>query len=146
MNEVTEKLTPQQEFEKRLGERIRKDIGDLCPDDVLAGLVSRAIEQAFFQERLEPPRNTWSNSTKKEPWLVEMIRELMREQIKAAVAKWLEDNKEQVLKIVEDLIRDGAGKALLDSFTVQMSGPLADLRNSIASQLNIEPHQLGQGY
>jgi len=108
------KVTLENSFEKTLSERIKKDIGELIPNDVLAGIVSKAIQKAFFEERKIEGRFYGQDKTEV-PWLVELAKELLADDVKKQVVKWFADNNEVVKEQVKKLMDDGFAKCLLAS-------------------------------
>ncbi len=52
------KTDPLSEFQKRISEKLRDDIGNMMPDEVLKEMVNRALEEQFFKAIL-PTRDQW---------------------------------------------------------------------------------------
>ena len=94
------------DFQAKMQERLRQAMGDLMPDEVLAGIVARGIEEAFFKPRLEKGRNQWDNDIKMPSWTVEFLEKECRSQVATAVTNWVADNKARV----EELVREALDK------------------------------------
>ena len=54
---MTTELTPSQNFEQKIKEKLTKDIGDLMPDELLVSLIERSIEDCFFKDRHSEEKN-----------------------------------------------------------------------------------------
>lgn len=82
----------------RVVERLRKQpLGDLITEADLHEIVKTAIPKVFFEKRIVKDWNGYSSrDVEKEPAIIEVMRELLRESAKAAVAKWMTDNPETI--------------------------------------------------
>ena len=55
MNEIVKTSSnPMEAFQTRVLEKVREDIGKMLPDEVVEGLVKRAIDEQFFQPSRYP--------------------------------------------------------------------------------------------
>ena len=96
------------DFQAKMQERLRQAMGDLMPDEVLAGIVARGIEEAFFKPRVEKGRSQGDNDIKMPSWTVEFLEKECRNQVATAITKWVVDNKTRV----EELVREALDKNL----------------------------------
>lgn len=98
-------LTPQQSFEQKLTDRIRESIGDLMPDEKLAEIVQRGMEEAFFKERTVERR--YGDRVQEPSWAVVVVKELLDEKVKGEVSKWFVEHPDEIEKIIKDVIGKG---------------------------------------
>lgn len=97
-------ITPQQAFEDLIKDRIRDDIGKLMPDEALQKIIEKAIEGAFFTQRITK-EGSWHERV--EPsWVEKHIRSLLEAQVRAHVDKWFQDNRERMSEIIETGIKE----------------------------------------
>ena len=132
--DVDVKRTPQQEFEQRIKDRLAEDMGKLMPDEVLAEMVNRAMNDAFFKERVVE-RDGYNRTTVKPPWFVEAMRELLEEQVKAQCATWFEKNQDTMEELVRDLVQDGLLNAIINRVNTQLQFTMDDFANKIVDRL-----------
>lgn len=95
---------PLSDFEKTISEKLRKDIGDLLPDEALQGLVNRAVENMFFSEREEKTGGFHSTTIKKPPFFVEEVSKLAEPMIREEVVKFVEENKALIQKQIQEFL------------------------------------------
>ena len=97
--EIDVKRTPQEEFQTRIARKLKKDIGKLLPDEVLANMVERAMEQQFFNARpAEYNQYHQETSPEKCSWFVEEVSKVAKTQIEHQVAMYVASNSEHIKK------------------------------------------------
>jgi hypothetical protein len=107
------------DFQDKMRARMRAAMGDLMPDAVLASIVAKGLEEAFFkkQVRADPHRSSWSNATVEYPsWLVEFLEKECRARVRAAVEKWVAENPEKFTETVKEVVGRGVASAVVASF------------------------------
>src|SRR5580698_1104647 len=92
-------LTPQQQFENSIKDRLRKDIGDLLPNEVLAELVKKAIEDMFFVKRTT--RDSYGYTTTSVSWFEEEVAKQMKTQIAETIKAHFIENGRIIAKAIE---------------------------------------------
>lgn len=100
-------LTPQQSFEQNIIDRLRKDIGDLIPDTVLAQMVERSINKLFFEETVIYD-NYHRETGRKPTQFSDMVFELMKPRIEGMIKQWAEEHP----TIIDDIMRKAITEAL----------------------------------
>lgn len=107
----TTELTPQQKFEDKLRERLRADIGDLIPDEVLKELVDKTIQKGFFEQRRDG----------KGSWFEEEVRKLLQSRIQEIIQRYMKDNRDAIAtKATEIIVANGPrmlGNVLVSMFS-----------------------------
>lgn len=82
----------------RVVQRLKaQPLGDLITEEDLHDIVKQAIPKAFFERRRVQGRfaGDWVDA---DPMLMEVMRELLKDQVSKAVKTWLAENKDKVLE------------------------------------------------
>ena len=132
MDDTAAQLTPQQAFQEKLEARIRKDIGDLMPDDALMGILDRATEKAFFEERTV---KEGYHERKVESWSVTILRELLEERMKVALEKWILANDEKFKEMVAKRLDEGIASAFVKSFDRLMQNTAMSYQQDVSAMI-----------
>lgn len=93
-SEVTKPMTPMEDFQFRVVEKLKVDIGSMLPDEVLQGLTQKALNETFFQPRVMG--EGW-NKKESPSWFVEEVTRLAKPLLEAEVKRFVDENQE-VLK------------------------------------------------
>lgn len=102
MTAVAIPVDPMADFQNKLKERVRNDIRDLLPDDAVAALVKKAVEEEFFKPR---KIDEGYGRTKEEPsWFVTEIRKAAEPIIREAVGKVIAESPETVHKVIAEYL------------------------------------------
>lgn len=86
------------DFQERMFDRIRSQIGELMTDDDLKRIVEAAMEKAFFERQAMPSQ--YSGVTYDDAVFVKLTRELLKPQVTTAVHRWMSENAERVQELV----------------------------------------------
>ena len=130
-------LTPQQNFEERVKDKLRDAIPDLITDDEIQAMVTKSLEDLFFKKRIVPGPG-WNNDKEIPPLLHEITAELLGPAVDKAVKEYIESNKEAVNKAIEEAMGLGMGKALMQAVTFYFSGELSNLKYNIDQRLSTD--------
>ena len=125
-------LTTTADFQTRMFERIREQMGDLLSEEDLRKLVEKAVEKAFFEERIE--RQTYGRDIVHPPAFVEMVKVEAKPMVQAAVDKWMRDNADEMGERIDQIIRDGIAGVIADHINIAFSMPLHALRSELRSK------------
>ena len=97
-------LTPQQSFEEKVKDRLRENIGDLMPDEVLAEMVKKAMDEMFFTRR-EKRTNDYYGRTEVFPsWFEEEVSGVLKQRVLDEVKVAVEAKREELHEIASKLI------------------------------------------
>lgn len=116
MGEVA--ITAQQAFEQKVRDRLRESIGDLMPDDVLSGMVSKVMEESLVKPRMLPnPKYNAHDTWCREPMTVlgpsllqEVVKELLEQHVRELIAVQLAEIRPALEEQIENVIREGVFK------------------------------------
>lgn len=131
---MTTEIQKAQSFEEKMKARVRDSIGDLMSDDDLQKIVERSIEECFFKE--QTTYNRYGSVTVKPALINELVKELLTERVDKALDRFISDNAEKVQATLDEIIKDGAGMALVNAMNNRFSQQLSDF--SFQVQTNLE--------
>ena len=104
MSDVVEHKDPMRTFQDKVVEKVRMDIGEMLPDDALAKLVQRAVDEQFFKDRVV---NDGSFHKKTGPsWFVQEVAKVADPIIKEHVEKYVADNADTIEEAVKMYLSD----------------------------------------
>lgn len=125
-------LTTTADFQTRMFERIREQMGDLLSEEDLRKLVEKAVEKAFFEERIE--RQTYGRDIVHPAAFLELVKVEAKPMVQAAVDKWMRDNADEMGERIDQIIRDGIAGVIADHINIAFSMPLHALRSELQSK------------
>lgn len=132
-------IVTNQTFEQRMKERIRDSIGDLISDEDLTKMVDRSLEEVFFKPRPNPKHAAYYNSGEPAtipPLLHELVKEVLEANVQAAVREYIGSHKEEVNAIIQKVVQEGIGAAVLGAMNSMFSHQLMNLQNNISQQIS----------
>ncbi len=101
MDSVAVITNPMKEFQDRVTEKLRKDIGEMLPDNVLADLVQRAVNEQFFKPCIVESR---FHKETKPSWFAEEVTNIARPIIRETVQAYVNNNHDAIKKAVEEFL------------------------------------------
>lgn len=105
MTQVAIKTDPMAEFQAKLQQRVRDDIRELLPEDAVAGLVKKAVEDVFFTPRIIKDPDGWSSRDRQGPsWFVEAVTKAAEPIIRDAVAKCVASHPDAIEKVIKEFL------------------------------------------
>lgn len=91
---MSSNLTTNDDFQTRMFNRMREQIGELLTEEEMKKLLATAMQKAFFEERRDGYNNT------KPSIFIELVRAELAEQLKQWVRNWVAENEDEVKKAV----------------------------------------------
>ena len=101
---MTNAIATTQDFQQRMFEKIRDQMGSLLTDEELKALVETAINKAFFEERVD---NSGYNRVTKPSLFVELISAHVKDRINEQIGAYVVANASVFEKAVEDALAKG---------------------------------------
>lgn len=123
-----------EEFQAKMKERMRAAMGDLMPDAVLADIVKRGVEEAFFQKRVE--KSYYGQETTKPPWLVEFLETELKQQVQVSVTNYIRDNPEVVQKVISEVLGKNMVSAMTNALAFVFEPAFRDLDRKMGDVLS----------
>lgn len=136
-------LTVQQQFEDKIKDKLRKDMGDLMPDEVLSKLVEKATNDIFFNRERE--RDTYGREHgREESWFDKEVKEKLQKSVNEAVQKIVKEQEEEIKKVITKAFTDDMPKmvsSLLIGILQNQGYQLSNLVQQYISNLNLPQHR-----
>ncbi len=110
-------------------------MGDLMPDAVLAGIVARGIDEAFFKKQMRPGRNQWEAQQPYPSWLVEFVEKEAEKQTKAAVQKWIAENQQKVAEIIASSLAGGLSSSVARAVDSIFQGEFMKFKDGLSQTI-----------
>lgn len=103
---VTKPGNPMEEFQTRVVEKLRADIGAMLPDEVLAQLTARAVEEQFFKPRkVVENSGSYHERTREAPsWFLEEVAKTAKPQIERLVVAHVAKHSDQIERAVNEFL------------------------------------------
>lgn len=128
-------LALNKEFEEKLYERLRTDIGSLMSDDQLKLIIQRAIEKSFFEPRRE--QRKYGSDILHPPLIQEIVTEVLRDQVKEITQIYVRENADKIIPLVEAYLKDGGQQMIIGAIATMFSASLDNLKHNIMADLSI---------
>ena len=116
---MSKELTAQQQFMEKISERLRKDIGDLLPDDVLSELVQKNIDEIFMQDKKKiTPRQYGSDIVEFSPSDFRvLVKEIAEPIVTKVIEQYFADNKKLLETMTYDYIKESIPVLIRDAIS-----------------------------
>ena len=119
-------------FQERMFERIREQMGDLLSEEELKKIVDTSIHKAFFEQTVTA--DGYGRTTTSDPHFVKLMRSLMEDNIKAMMEAWIAENQEVFDKAIQDAIAQGMYGLVQRHFEAMVKFPLQTFADNLRSQ------------
>ncbi|WP_104019081.1 hypothetical protein [Roseovarius nitratireducens] len=120
---------PMRQFRDRITAKIRGDIGNLMPDEMLQKLVSDAINAELYRDT-----NTRHFGGPK-PWLQEHVREVMGGKVKEAIQKELDRREKEMRTMIAEEIRTRIPEMISEVLVSMLRGHTSGLEIAIQNMI-----------
>jgi hypothetical protein len=131
---MTTSVQVSQDFQTRLFEKIRTDIGSLMTDDEIKKLVESAIERIFFTERVTKDGYGYQRTTQP-PELVEVVKAAVEPKVKEAVQEWIAAHPDEVKRALDQALAGGLAQAVLRAFDTMLSNTMSQVQFNLQESL-----------
>lgn len=104
-NEVSVKIVdPMQDFQNKVTEKIRNDIGQLLPKEVVDGLFNKAVNEHFFKPRIIQDTNWSSRTTEIPSWFVQAVADASQPILEQAIKEYVKNNEAVIKKAMDEFL------------------------------------------
>ncbi len=128
-------ITTPPTFEDIILNKLRKDIGEMMPEDALKSVVEKAMERIFF-DPLKTPRSYGGFDVESYSWLEKECRALLKVRIEDAIKEYMKNNPDVVKKAIDDAIAGGIVEAMARALKSTMYQATAPLEQQFYKALN----------
>jgi hypothetical protein len=126
--------TAEAEFQEKMKERMRAAMGDLMPNEVLAGIVARGIDEAFFKPNVT--KDYYGRDERHPSWLVQFIAKETKDQVAKAVEEWVKSNQYAFSMAVDETLKKGLASAIVSAFDSMLFIAFQTLKDNIAQAVD----------
>jgi polyhydroxyalkanoate synthesis regulator protein len=103
---VSNDLTPMQTFEEKVKARLKETIADMLPDEALAALTQRAVDEQFFKTR-RTGTGAYNDPYKDNPsWFVEEVGKLAEPIIRAHITEAFKERQSEINEAIKKFVAD----------------------------------------
>lgn len=146
---MSTELTPQQRFEEKVRDRLRENIGDLIPDDVLSKMIQDTMQKLFFHRPMVDEGDRWNKKMVEKPsWFENEVREqtekMLRPLVLRHVAEAIEEKREDIDVAVAAVVQGGIAQAFFNSIERLYRDPLSALSLQMWERTEKIREHLGQ--
>ena len=120
-------------FDERIMDMMRENVGSLFTPEDLKKIVERGIEKLFFESRLVS--SSYGRNDFKPSLSEELVEKHIKEQVKIAIADWIQNNPEKILPIIETTINTGITKHIANAIESAFQNALFQFGESIKQQI-----------
>ncbi len=100
--EIAESTDPMQGFQNRVLQKIRDDIGKMLPDEVVEGLVQRAIDEEFF--RPVKVYSQYGNDKEEPSWFIKEVTKLSKPVLEKYIAEHVKEREKDIKKVIDEFL------------------------------------------
>lgn len=119
-NDVTKPGSPVEQFQERVAEKLREDIGSLMPQEVLEEMTRKILDEGFFKQIVE--KDEYGRTGRVRPSQAQVVvMDYFGEQVEKAATRWADDHKEELIKLVQKQFKQGVVGFMLNAL-----GDMAD--------------------
>ena len=104
--DIATNQNPMDQFRERVTEKLKRDIGEMLPDDVLQQLTQRAVDEQFFTERRAPNPRGYGSDVFKPPWFVDEVAKVAEPIIRESVQKFIDERTADIEAGVQKFLSD----------------------------------------
>lgn len=122
------------DFQERLYEKIRTDIGSLMSDVDIKKLVDTAMERVFFTPEVK--KDQWGHQTSvKPPKIEQLIQELLEPALRKAISEWLNTHPDVLTQALDKALAGGLATATLRALDSMMQTQFTQLQYDVQEAL-----------
>jgi hypothetical protein len=115
--DIAKPMTPMEAFQAKLKDKIRDDIASMLPDEAVAEMAARVVNEEFFTKTRRNVGSSYSPDWREEPSPFQrMVLEAAKPIVEAEVKKALQENNQRVLESFDQTVKAGLLKLMLESF------------------------------
>lgn len=146
-NEVTVKSAVER-FQDHIREKIRSQIADAIPVDVLDEMTKKSVQELFYTrakaERQKPGGNYYDKETYELPSFFEaQILTLAKPIIEETIKKWFDDNQQILLESWQKVFDDGIMEYVEKLQSRHLQSHLHSVFSSLIANLNVDRQNRG---
>jgi len=130
---MTTEIAVPKTFEERMMDMMKENAGNLFTPDDLKKIVEKGIEKLYFEPKLK--RSTYSNNEYGPSLSEELVDKNIQEQVRNAIVRWMNENQDKILILIENAIKDGMTKRIANAIDQIFQSTFCQFGESIKQQI-----------
>lgn len=131
---MTTSVQTSQDFQERLYDKIRSEIGNLMTTEEMKKLVDRTMDKMFFERRIQ--KNDWGRvESDKPPVIEEIVAELIQPSMILALKQYLAEHPDVVKDQIEKAFAGGIVTSVGRALDSMLAGQTANVGQMIFQAL-----------
>lgn len=134
--------TVEDTFKQKITDRLREDIGNLMPDEMLQKLVDKATQEMFFTKQIT--KKDYGREEVQPSWFETKVKALLELSISKIVDKYLEDNASKLTSQISETLTKEAPHIMASMFIsvitrkdYELMSTIGNIKNAL---LKIDPN------
>lgn len=123
-------ITPTQNFQEKVAEKVKDAIGDLITAEDLVPLIEESVKKILTEERTVQKAQGYGYETV-EPLLEQLIKPHLDKQLRELADDYFTAHPEELSKAIKEVLGDGILKAMQRVIENRMQQPIYELTNKI---------------
>lgn len=117
-------------------------LGDLITEEDLHDIVKQAIPKTFFEKR-SIKLDQWGRTEDKEPIIIEIMRDLLKDAASSAVEKYILENYEVINNYWKEVLDTGLLNYIQELQNIKATSMTAQALNNMLNAVNDTREKLG---
>lgn len=130
---MTNEVIVQKSFEERMIDMMKENVGNLFTPDDLKKIVEKGIEKLYFTPQLK--RSNYGTNEYDPSLSEKLVDENIQEQVRYAIVRWMNENPEKILALIESAIKDGMSKRIANAIDHLFQSTFYQFGESIKQQI-----------
>ncbi len=105
-------LTPIKKFEERVKDRLKDDIADLMPDEVLTSLIERSIQEMFFEDRTVKDGSYHTRTEKS--WFNKAVETAIANRLEDGISRYISEHSTEINQKINEAVAAAVPQAIAD--------------------------------
>lgn len=133
---MSNEIEMSKDFQTKMFERIRSQMGDLLSEEELKQLTTKAVEKAFFEERIVTEGSGYNvREVKAAPYFVELIRSELNKEVKNTLDEYMKNNPEVIAEAIQHAIGKGFTQLIFNHIDNKIQSDLYSFTQNLQNTL-----------
>ncbi len=128
-------IAPMQAFMDKVKDRLKNDVAELIPEEVLQEMINRVIEEQFFKKKVKETDYSGRAVSYEDSGFVAMVKEAIEPILKKRVEQFVAENADKVEEAFDEIVRQGLIKQVIENADKMIGQSLEQNSWSIQSAL-----------
>ena len=103
--DIVKDIDPMDSFKEKIIASLRDNIREMMPEAALSELVNRAVDETFFQPRVD--RDRWGHEKTRQPsWFVEEVAKAAEPMLRESVNALIKARRDEIDAAINEFVND----------------------------------------